>query len=78
MRNETGLQEKMHKRRKGDVNALKELVRTGAALPLVHVKGPVNPADPLTKPKGRTGKTQVELRDMIAGRWRGVELESEG
>jgi len=60
---------KLTKRRKQDVADLKEALGVGDLSRLIHHRGEWIVADPLTKPRARSGQTSEELIRMVSRGW---------
>ena len=66
------LDQGMRKARKTDISDLKDSVERGLLEDLVHIAGPYNPVDALTKSASRTTKTMERLREVVRGHYEPV------
>ena len=69
------LDQGMRKARKTDISDLKDSIERGLLEDVVHIAGPHNPIDALTKHASRTAKSMPRLKELVQGTYEPVFCE---
>ena len=69
------LDQGMRKARKTDISDLKDRIERGLLEDVVHIAGPHNPLDALTKHASRTAKTMPRLKQLVQGHYEPIFCE---